>query len=852
MQANIQNAISQIIPYDLNTIIHQIYQYKCFEIDINRALLLGDKKISKVCLINNYWSNHWKKVSCYQILKDEVEINCQNNNINVLSNGLCNIFQNINSFEKFDVLDHNIENDDIKGENISNIQQTCVDWESEFDIISPELWNLFAPMGNMNQNTNINFNLENLSNDSKMVSISDQAIYVIFWNHEKQKLGKFILKFEDDLGKPMFLQSMQNGLSFRELYKTYLSDIPAGSEKDINYNGTISIKCLNKTEISLPSKNPSKSPLGLRNIQMTCYMNSALQSLFNVKKLTNYLIGLKNIILSTDLDIPLLKAYVKTILNLSRKAQGSKKLTEYSPTSFFNSIRNESEFNELAGDSYDVVRHFFQKAHEQLLFITQENYSVFDKYIIKNPNMSNNLTPLDVQNLNTAINNYSSSNRSIIANLFYYMERSITKCSLCGFSTSNFNVQMSIIFPLEDIRQWKYQKMLDNMRNQNNNNMMNNVNNANMNNMINNFNNMNQSINQNNNMNMNQSINQNNNMNINNNVRQSINANNNIMNNPNNNMMNNMNNNNPNIMNNNNMNNNMNNMSNDMNNNMVNNMNNNMVNNMNNNMVNNMNNNMVNNMNNNMGNNMGNNMNNFNNNINNNNMNIRNNPGGGGMMNGNYNTNQNNMNFNPNQMGNNLNNMNNIPNIMNMNAMNNQMVNNQMANMNQIMNNNMIVQNMFMNNMFLNVLPQPTSVELQDGFEHYKKDNWLQGQNQVYCVSCKQTCNNLQSNHFYTLPEYLVCNLNRGKANVYKVGITFPEILDLTNEVQTNLDSHKYRLICIVTHIGPHGTGGHYIAFCFLEEKKMWYQFNDSIVKESNFNEASTFGDTYILFYRRM
>ena len=418
-----------------------------------------------------YWFNHWKKVSCYQILKDEVEINYQNNNINVLTNGLCNIFQNINSFEKFDVLDPNIENDDIKGENISNPKQICVDWESEFDIISPELWNLFAPMGNMNQNTNINFDLENLSNDSKMVSISDQAIYVIFWNHEKQKLGKFILKFEDDLGKPMFLQSMQNGLSFRELYKTYLSDIPAGSEKYINYNGTINIKCLNKTEINLPSKNPSKSPLGLRNIQMTCYMNSALQSLFNVKKLTNYLIGLKNIILSTDLDIPLLKAYVKTILNLSRKAQGSKKLTEFSPNSFFNSIRNESEFIELAGDSYDVVRHFFQKAHEQLLLIQQENYSVFDKYMINNPNMTNNLSPIDVQSLNTAINNYSSSNRSIIANLFYYMERSITKCSLCGFSTSNFNVQMSIIFPLEDIRQWKYQKMLDNMRNQNNNNI---------------------------------------------------------------------------------------------------------------------------------------------------------------------------------------------------------------------------------------------------------------------------------------------------------------------------------------------------------------------------------------------
>ena len=63
MQVNNQNVINQIIPYDLNTIINQIYQYKCFEININRALLLGDNKISKVYLINNYWFNHWKKVS---------------------------------------------------------------------------------------------------------------------------------------------------------------------------------------------------------------------------------------------------------------------------------------------------------------------------------------------------------------------------------------------------------------------------------------------------------------------------------------------------------------------------------------------------------------------------------------------------------------------------------------------------------------------------------------------------------------------------------------------------------------------------------------------------------------------
>ena len=125
-----------------------------------------------------------------------ISLAMQNNNMNYLSNCLNTAFQNLYSTEKFEPLEPNIENKDLMAE--SGSKQFCVDWESEFDIISPELWNLFAPVGNMNQNTIINLNLEILSIDSRMVNISDKACYVIFWNTEKNKLGKFILKFDDN------------------------------------------------------------------------------------------------------------------------------------------------------------------------------------------------------------------------------------------------------------------------------------------------------------------------------------------------------------------------------------------------------------------------------------------------------------------------------------------------------------------------------------------------------------------------------------------------------------------------------------------------------------------------------
>ena len=530
MQPNYQSEINKVIPYDINTILTQIYQYKLFETNLKRVLFFGNQNLNNICLINAYWFNHWKKVSCYHIMKDEIELNVQNNNMNYLSLCLNSAFQSINLIEKFEPLEQKIENNDLKVESESNPHQYCVDWESEFDIISPELWNLFAPNGNINQNTNINLNLEFLSNDSRVVNISDKACYVIFWNIDKQKLGKFILKFEDPQNKMIFLESMKQS-SFMDFYKTYLSKIAEGNEDNIQYN-EVRIKCLNKTDVDLPRKNPYKSPCGLTNVGFSCYMNAALQSLFNIKKLTNYLFELNYSISNSNYSPILLKAYMKTILNLSRKAEGSKKIKEYAPREFFNAIKSEKEFNELAGDSNDVVRHFFEKMHEQIMIIKHESNSVFSKYILSGPN--NDMNASDVQALNTFINGYIGPNKSIIANLFYFLERTITKCQNCNFSSSNFNVQNILVFALEDIKQLKFRKQVINFVSQNNNFM----NNFGMNNM----NMMNNNMNFNNNMNANNNINGNNmiNNNMNNNVMNN-NINNNIMNNnmANNNMMNN-------------------------------------------------------------------------------------------------------------------------------------------------------------------------------------------------------------------------------------------------------------------------------------------------------------------------
>ena len=60
-----------------------------------------------------------------------------------------------------------------------------------------------------------------------------------------------------------------------------------------NYNNQININNINLLEMNLQNKNSYEFPCGLTNLGYTCHINSALQSLFNVKKLTDYLINLR-------------------------------------------------------------------------------------------------------------------------------------------------------------------------------------------------------------------------------------------------------------------------------------------------------------------------------------------------------------------------------------------------------------------------------------------------------------------------------------------------------------------------------------------------------------------------------
>ena len=679
MQNNPQHLLAKNInQYNIETIFTQLYNYKCFEANLRKALLMEDySKLGSVYLINAYWFNQWKKITCYEAIKEELSpyFPLQQNYKSVLNNYL-KVVSNICMDEKLEI---EIDNNYILGDFDNEMNRLAIDEETEFEVISKDLWDSFVPpnTNNINQGTAVEFKLERLTSDSLLINISSLACYIIFWQRHKQKLGKIILVFKSNDEKVSVLNDIKFHLeNFATYYACNLEDLH--DDKIINFNH-FTYTCINKSEMTLSYteyKN-SKNPMGLDNVRMTCYMNAALQSLYNTPKLTNYFISNRNIIEQSSWIFS--SAYLEIVLNLSKKAKGSKKKSSFSPKKFFNIISNEREFQGFAGDSTDLIRFFFETVHKQLNHLNPKENNIFKKYYFNpNNNDMNFCVQRQIQNLNNFIDDYTLKNNSIICNTFYYIEKTEYHCGSCKYITSTFGCQPILVFPLENVRKKVY---------------------------------------------------------------------------------------------------------------------------------------------------------NINNNINNNNQmfNCNQMPNNCGMMNNN------------NFMMNNNNVI--INNYMNMNVMN---MNNQMINNGIPMNNNML---MMMNNNNNNFNYDKTPITLEQCFEYYVTNaNVLNGFN---CEGCKTNLFVNEVNKLYSLPDVLIINLHRDKGNKYPVKISYPQEIDLHRYVETNIDNNYYYLRCIITHLGESGTGGHYIAFCFLENRQKWFKFNDSIVTESDFNTASTFGDSYVLFYKR-
>jgi ubiquitin carboxyl-terminal hydrolase 36/42 len=114
-------------------------------------------------------------------------------------------------------------------------------------------------------------------------------------------------------------------------------------------------------------------------------------------------------------------------------------------------------------------------------------------------------------------------------------------------------------------------------------------------------------------------------------------------------------------------------------------------------------------------------------------------------------------------------------------------------------------------------------------------------------------------NKMFTSPEVMTIILNRGKGLEFQVEFEYPLYLNIDKYVidKSQNNNNNYELICVLTHLGPSGMSGHFIAFCKSpnDDNDKWFCYNDATVTEIDNPTENNDGEfesvPYVLFYQR-
>ena len=121
---------------------------------------------------------------------------------------------------------------------------------------------------------------------------------------------------------------------------------------------------------------------------------------------------------------------------------------DYAPYEFKDKISSMNKIFEgvAANDSKDLVNFIIMTLHEELNKAKNNNNIDYNNIILDQRDQ--------MAMFNNFVQHFTSTNQSIISDLFYGINCSITQCGYCKTQTYNYQTYFFIVFPLEEVRKF--------------------------------------------------------------------------------------------------------------------------------------------------------------------------------------------------------------------------------------------------------------------------------------------------------------------------------------------------------------------------------------------------------------
>ena len=354
--------------------------------------------------------------------------------------------QNPNLFLE-DMINGHFELDDI---NLTKLKSNAINNENQNNNNNN---NIIMNENNINQNENIQFNKNQMNGYEQVQSIQNSVNPNIFNNNIINNFDNYnnINNYNNPINNNIY---NSYNLNFQNnIYNNNLINNNNNNQNNnlINLNNNI----IPQQQITLDK---FKATIGLANIGATCYINSIIQCLAHCIELSEDILSWYLYHPDKDKQSRCISySYADVLYNLFFPKDNQ---TYYSPNDFREIVALIGPLFEehKANDSKDIFQFLIEKIHEELNVLNESNINYNEDIIVNQMDelaVFNNFELVCQKNYHSCISKY-----------FYGKHKTITKCLNCQCSIFNYQVYSFLIFPLLDVKKYKFSYYQNHSQNQ--------------------------------------------------------------------------------------------------------------------------------------------------------------------------------------------------------------------------------------------------------------------------------------------------------------------------------------------------------------------------------------------------